>query len=157
MSGTRRNASHAVVRGVHGGAGASTVARALRLPEGADPSRASVVVLTARTTADGAARVVELVGGLPEDQPVVLALTADGPLRPPAAVTGMRRLLTDRLAGVVVLPWQARWRHEHASSGTASRAWTARAVELDELVRSLTHPRLCAAEPSARQLQGAVQ
>ena len=146
-----------MVVAAHGGSGASTLARALRLPETTTPIHAGVLVVAARTTADGAARVVELVGGLPEDQPVVLALTADGPLRPPAAVTGMRRLLTDRLAGVVVLPWQARWRHEHASSGTASRAWTARAVELDELVRSLTHPRLCAAEPSARQLQGAVQ
>lgn len=147
----------AVVVAAHGGCGASTLARALRLPESATPTRGRVLVVAARTTADGAARVIELVGALPEDQPVVLALTADGPLPPPAAVRAMRRLLADRLASVVMLPWQARWRHEHARSATADRMWTARAVELDELVRRLTRERPQVAEPSARarHLQGA--
>ena len=145
----------AVVVAAHGGSGASTVARALRLPEAPAPTGAGVLVVTARTTADGAARVIGLVGVLPGGQPVLLALTADGPLRPPAAINGMRRLLTDRLAGVVVLPWQARWRHERASAQTADRAWTARAMELDQLVGRLTRPRLAAGGPSVRPLQGA--
>ena len=128
-----------MVLAAHGGAGASTLARALHLPEATLPKPgASVVVVAARTTAPAAARVIGVVSALPERLPVVLALTADGPLPPPAAVRAMRRLLADRLAGVVVLPWQARWRHEPPSSATADRAWTAHAVALERLLHDLT-------------------
>ena len=121
----------------HGGAGATTLARALHLPETRDPSSAAVLVVAARTTADSATAVIRTVAELPERTQLVLALTGDGPLRPPAAVTAMRRLLADRLAGVVELPWQPRWRHEHPAAATADRAWTIAAVDLHRLAVDL--------------------
>jgi hypothetical protein len=119
--------------GVHGGAGATTLARALRLAE-ADPCQAGLVVLVARTTSDGAAAAITALARLDPEQAAILALTQDAPLRPPAAVTAMRRLLADRLLAVVVLPWQARWRHEHASAATAHSAWTAQVLALEQLI-----------------------
>ena len=121
----------------HGGAGATTLARALHVPVTSDPDGATVLVVAARTTADAATAVIGTVAGLPADRPVVLALTGDGPLRPPAAVAAMRRLLADRVAGVVELPWQPRWRHEHPQAATADRAWTAAAVRLHRLALDL--------------------
>ncbi len=128
--------------GVHGGAGATTLARALRVAE-ADPRQAGLVVLVARTTSDGAAAAITALARLDPQQAAILALTQqlailaltqDAPLRPPAAVTAMRRLLADRLLAVVVLPWQARWRHEHASAATAHSAWTAQVLALEQLI-----------------------
>jgi hypothetical protein len=119
--------------GVHGGAGATTLARALRVAE-ADPRQAGLVVLVARTTSDGAAAAIAALARLDPQQLAILALTQDAPLRPPAAVTAMRRLLADRLLAVVVLPWQARWRHEHASAATAHSAWTAQVLALEQLI-----------------------
>ena len=128
-----------VVLAAHGGAGATTLARALHLPATTRPvANRALLVVAARTTAPAAARVVELVAALPADQPVVLALTADGPIPQPAAVRAMRRLLADRLSGTVLLPWQARWRHEPPSSASADRAWTAQAVALERLLHTLT-------------------
>lgn len=135
----------------HGGAGATTLARAMHVPEADDPRQRAAVVLVvaARTTADGAAAVIRLVAGLPPDLPVLVALTGDGPMRPPAAVTAMRRLLADRVAGVVDLPWQARWRHEHPAAATADRAWTQAAVRLHRLALDV------AARTSRESLEGA--
>ena len=130
-------ATHAVVIGVHGGAGASTLARALQLPEATNPAGDGVAVLVARTTATAADAVIRTVAALPATTVVVVALTGDGPLRPPDAVTAMRRLLADRLAGVVELPWQPRWRHEHPAAATADRAWTTAAVDLHRLAVDL--------------------
>ena len=134
----------------HGGAGATTLARALHVPVTSDPGSATVLVVAARTTADAATAVIETVAGLPADRPVVLALTGDGPLRPPAAVVAMRRLLADRLAGVVELPWQPRWRHEHPAAATADRAWTTAAVRLHRLALDL------AARTDLEVLEGAL-
>ena len=138
------------VYAAHGGAGATTLARALHVPVTTDPGSAAVLVVAARTTADAATAVLETVAGLPEHRPVVLALTGDGPLRPPAAVAAMRRLLDPRLAGVVERPWQPRWRHEHPRSATADKAWTAAAVRLHRLALDL------AARTDHEALEGAL-
>ena len=130
--------AHAVVLAAHGGSGASTLARALHLPEADGPVGAPVVVVTARTTAEAADRVIHVVAALAPHQRVVLALTEDAPLPLPSAVAAMRRLLADRVTAVVVLPWQPRWRHERPSVATAHRRWTARAVDLAGLVADLS-------------------
>jgi hypothetical protein len=122
----------------HGGSGATTLARALHLPEAGDPCGAGVVVVTARTTAEAADRVIHTVASLPAHQRVVLALTEDAPLPMPIAVCAMRRLLADRIAAVIVLPWQPRWRHERPTVATAHRRWTARAVDLAAVVADLS-------------------
>lgn len=132
------NRGSAVVVAAHGGSGASTLARALHLPETADPTGAVVVVVAARTTAEAADRVIRTVAALPAGQRVVLALTEDAPLPQPTAVAAMRRLLADRVAAVVVLPWQPRWRHERPSVATAHRRWTARAVDLAGVIADLS-------------------
>jgi hypothetical protein len=82
--------------------------------------------------------VIHVVATLAPHQRVVLALTEDAPLPLPSAVAAMRRLLADRVAAVVVLPWQPRWRHERPSVATAHRRWTARAVDLAGLVADLS-------------------
>lgn len=145
MSGTGKPVAPAVVLAAHGGSAATTLARALRLPEVADPAGAAVVVVAARTTAEAADRVIRVVADLAADVRVVLALTEDAPLPAPVAVAAMRRLLADRVTGVVVLPWQPRWRHERPTVATATRGWTARAVDLATLVADLT--RAETAEP----------
>jgi hypothetical protein len=127
-----------VVIAAHGGSGASTLARALHLPEAPDATGAQVVVVAARTTAEAADRVIHAVAALSPDQHVVLALTEDAPLPLPSAVAAMRRLLADRVAAVVVLPWQPRWRHERPTVATAHRRWTARAVDLAGVVADMT-------------------
>lgn len=137
----------AVIVAAHGGSGASTLARALRIPESPDGVGAGVVVVAARTTAQAAERVIRTVAVLPERQHVVLALTEDAPLPLPSAVCAMRRLLADRVAAVVVLPWQPRWRHERPSVATAQRRWTARAVDLAAAVADLTSPTAAVADP----------
>ena len=143
----------AVIVAAHGGSGASTLARALRIPESADGdgdgdgAGAVVVVVAARTTAQAAERVIRTVAAIPEHQHVVLALTEDAPLPLPSAVCAMRRLLADRVAAVVVLPWQPRWRHERPSVATAQRRWTARAVDLAAAVADLTSPTAAVADP----------
>ena len=130
--------SPAVVLAAHGGSGATTVARALHLPECHDSAGARVVVVTARTTAEGAARVIETVAALAADQQVLVVLTQDAPLPMPVAVSAMRRLLADRVTAVAVLPWQPRWRHARPSVATAQRRWTAAAVDLAALVGDLS-------------------
>ena len=130
MERSGNSGAQAVVLAAHGGSGASTLARALHLPEAEIPVDAQVVVVAARTTAEAADRVIHTVAALAPDQRVVLALTEDAPLPLPSAVAAMRRLLADRVAAVVVLPWQPRWRHERPTVATAHRRWTARAVDL---------------------------
>jgi hypothetical protein len=125
------------VLAAHGGSGASTLARALHIPEAQNPVDAQVVVVAARTTAEAADRVIHAVAALAPDQRVVLALTEDAPLPMPSAVAAMRRLLADRLEVVVVLPWQPRWRHERPTVATAHRRWTAGAVGLAQVVADL--------------------
>lgn len=127
-----------MVIAAHGGSGASTLARALHLPEAAHANDAQVVVVAARTTAEAADRVIHTVAALAPYQHVVLALTEDAPLPLPSAVAAMRRLLAGRVAAVVVLPWQPRWRHERPTVATAHRRWTARAVDLAGVVADLT-------------------
>jgi len=114
------------------------LARALHLPEVRGANDAQVVVVAARTTAEAADRVIRTIAALAPDQHVVLALTEDAPLPQPSAVAAMRRLLADRVAAVVVLPWQPRWRHERPTVATAHRRWTARAVDLAGVVADLT-------------------
>lgn len=141
MEGKGNHGIPAVVLAAHGGSGATTLARALRLPEVSDPTGAGLVVVAGRTTAEAAQRIIEVVAALGAEQLVVLALTQDAPLPEPAAVAAMRRLLCDRLAEVAVLPWQASWRHERPSVATADRRWTARAVALSHRVGELAGSR----------------
>ena len=138
MRGSVNKGAAAVVVAAHGGSGATTLSRALHVPESGDPRGAGVVVVTARTTAEAADRVVRTVAALPTHQQVVLALTEDAPLPIPIAVAAMRRLLADRVAAVVVLPWQPRWRHERPTVATAHRRWTAGAVDLAAVIADLS-------------------
>lgn len=133
----------AVVIAAHGGSGATTVARALRLPEAPrveahSPLGGVGVVLTALTHGYGARSVIESVAGLPQQTPIALALTSTGWWTAPET-RAMRRLLSDRLAVIVDLPWCWRW-HDTAtpSAATATRAWRAAALDLAASVDHIT-------------------
>lgn len=141
---TRGGIVTAGILAAHGGAGATTLARALQLPElhPAAAAHASVVVLAAAGHAHGARRVIETVAELGEYPHVVLALTGTG-WGHSAETRAMRRLLADRLEAVVDLPWVWRWHHQPTpTAATATDRWRAAAVDLATLVEglSLHHP-----------------
>lgn len=127
------------VLGAHGGAGATTLARALRLPE-LDPdsaAQADVVVLVGLGHAHGARSIIEASAGLGPDPVIVLGLTSTGWWTAPEA-RAMRRLLVDRLDAVVDLPWVWRWHDTAPRSATASRRWRSAALTLSAHVDQLS-------------------
>ena len=100
----------------HGGSAASTLARALNLPEVVDPDACAqlrMVVVTVRTTTPGFDQLLAVVAALDVATPVVVAATADAPLRAPAAVRGRARMLqrSERQVALVNLPYEPAWRH----------------------------------------------
>ena len=131
------------VVGAHGGSGATTLARALHLPEltRADARDLEVVVLSAATHAHAARRVVETVAELGPDPHLVLALTSTGWWTSPET-RSMRRLLADRLDAVVELPWVWRWHDQPTpSAATATTGWRAAAIDLATAIgQRSTHP-----------------
>ncbi len=104
------------ILGAHGGSAASSLARALILPEVPDPEacvQLRVVVVTVRTTTPGFDQLLAVVASLHMATPVVVAATADAPLRAPAAVRGRARMLhhSERQVALVNLPYEPAWRH----------------------------------------------
>lgn len=130
----------AVVVAAHGGSSATTLARALRLPEQrlGQVAVGQVVVLTAMGHAYGGHRLVQCVATLPESTQVVLALTSTGWWLS-AQTRGARRLVRDRLAGEVLFPWCCRW-HDLStpSAATATPGWRSSALELAAVLDHLT-------------------
>ena len=133
-----------VVVAAHGGSSATTVARALRLPERRldEVSATDLVVLTALGHAYGGRRLVESVAALPESTPIVLALTSTGWWLS-AQARASRRLVGDRLTADVVFPWCYRW-HDLStpSAATATSAWRSAALELATVLDHLTSKEL---------------
>ena len=127
--------------GAHGGAGATTLARALHLPEldlrtAADTD---LVVLAGLGHAHGARAIIETTAALGPDPRIVLALTATGWWTAPAA-RAMRRLLVDRVDTVIDLPWVWRWHDTAPSAATAGRRWHAAALALTEHIDAFGTP-----------------
>lgn len=121
----------AAVLGAHGGSGATTVARFLRMPEvGAAPmdSPETVRLVTARTTADGASSLLRVCGS--STAPLVVVWSADAPLREPPAVRAAARMLADRVALEARLPYVPAWRYGRPKASTATHAWIAAAAAL---------------------------
>ena len=141
-----------VVVPAHGGSSATTVARALRLPErGLDQVTGDqVVVLTALGHAYGGDRLVQCVADMPESTRVVLALTSTGWWQS-AQSRGARRLVRDRLAGEVLFPWCYRWHDQSTpSAATATPGWRASALELTSVLDHLTSKERSDESVSAR-------
>lgn len=138
---TSAGAGLALLVPAHGGCGATTLARALHLPEAGPtptlPGEAELIVVAALSTAYGARRLQERLPQLP-DVPVIVALTADSPLPVPPAVKAVLRLLDERLEMVVLLPWVASWRYATPTGATAGRRWQAAAAHLAARVATLT-------------------
>lgn len=137
-----------VVAGVlaaHGGSGASTVARVLRLPEiTAQTAIPGLVVVTGLTSGYGSRRVIDTVAAVGPAPDIVLCLTSTGWWTAPES-RAMQRLLRDRATAIVVLPWCWRWHDSPPRAATATRAWKAAAGQLrtvvgDLLAESVTTP-----------------
>lgn len=106
----------------HGGSGATTLARALRLPEATSLEGANAVIVTALTTAGGAEALLPRVGRLDVSLPVTVVWTADAPLPPAPRVRAVQRLLADR-AVFVTLPYVPAWRYGRPSASSATPRW----------------------------------
>jgi len=108
------------VRALHGGCGATTVARLLGARESFAPG--AVVVAAARTNLRGAEGVRAMLADPPAGR-VLLVLTADAPLGPPPPVRAAVLEAADLLAGVHLLPYVPLWRGSPATAATATAKW----------------------------------
>lgn len=129
------------VLSAHGGSGATTVANGLRLPELADPEscdRLHLVVVTARTTTSGFDRLLASIAEVPASMRVVVAATADAPLRAPAGVRARAKVLqrSGRDVALVTLPYEPSWRHCPAAMQRPSKAYRR---QLAKLTAVITH------------------
>lgn len=111
-----RRGGGVAVLSAHGGSAATTVADRLQVPELA--SRGSwdhlrLVVVTARTTVTGFDLLLVCVADLPVPVRVVVAATADAPVRAPAGVRARAKTLqrSGREVAMVTLPYEPSWRH----------------------------------------------
>ncbi len=130
-----------VVFPAHGGSGSSTVARNLKLAEVRDPAALAdvrTVIVTARSTTDGFDRLLLAVAGLPDSISVVVAATADAPLRAPAAVRARARMLQrgSRKVSLVNLPYEPSWRHCPAGAQEPSKSYRR---QLSKLAAVINH------------------
>lgn len=130
-----------VVFPAHGGSGSSTVARSLNLAEVRDRSALAdvrTVIITARSTTDGFDRLLLAVAGLPDSICVVVAATADAPLRAPAGVRARARMLQrgSRTVSLVNLPYEPSWRHSPADGQRPSTSYRR---QLSKLAAVINH------------------
>ncbi|WP_386778802.1 hypothetical protein [Longispora fulva] len=106
-----------IVHGCHGGAGASTLARLLELPDlptGWAPPPQARLLLVARGTPYGSRAAVSVLAALraqPSLAALALVVVGDGPW--PEPMTATRRLVTlgPLVPAVVRVPFVGRWRY----------------------------------------------
>lgn len=103
------------VLSAHGGSAATTIADQLQLPElaGSDSGdQMRLLVVTARTTVTGFDRLLACIADLPVPR-VVVAATADAPVRAPAGVRARAQTLqrSGREVAMVTLPYEPSWRY----------------------------------------------
>jgi CMP-2-keto-3-deoxyoctulosonic acid synthetase len=127
------------VLAAHGGSGASTLAAALGLPEvtsAGECQQLRLVVVTVRTTAAGFDRLLAVLSKIDPNVPVVVAASADAPLRAPTAVRGRARMLqrSGRRIALVSLPYQPAWRHAPAASQRPSMSYRRQLAKLSAAV-----------------------
>lgn len=127
------------VLGAHGGAGTTTLARALGLPELdlAGAGCAEVVVLVAAGHGHGGEQLVRTAAALGPDPRIVVALTSTGWWTAPGT-RGACRLLADRVEAVVRLPWVWRWHDTTPTTDTATTRWRRAALDLAGQIESST-------------------
>lgn len=126
--GERGERGGAAVLSAHGGSGATTVAAGLQLPElAADQpcDQLRLVVVTARTTTAGFDLLLATVAGVPASTRVLVAATADAPLRAPAGVRARAQTLqrSGRDVAMIVLPYEPAWRHCPAALQRPSKSY----------------------------------
>ena len=127
------------VLGAHGGAGTTTLARALGLPELdlARAGHATVVVLVAAGHGHGGEQLVRTAAALGPGPRIVVALTSTGWWTAPGT-RGACRLLADRAEAVVRLPWVWRWHDTTPTTDTATARWRRAALDLAGRIESST-------------------
>ncbi|TXH56728.1 MAG: hypothetical protein E6Q93_14060 [Burkholderiaceae bacterium] len=104
------------VLSAHGGSAATTVADRLQVPELVDSESSDqlrLLVVTARTTVTGFDRLLACIADLPVPVRVVVAATADAPVRAPAGVRARAKTLqrSGREVAMVTLPYEPSWRY----------------------------------------------
>lgn len=121
----------ALVIGVHGGAGSSTLAHLLEgavvMPTAnwtALRDAPTPVVLVARGIPDAAAKATDAVRAAVAAgvRVAVLVVVADGPWPEPTASRARYRLLEQEVGAVIRLPYVGRWRYEAPELATATRS-----------------------------------
>ena len=127
------------VLSAHGGSAATTVAGWLDLTEvdetaAGDPFR--LVVVTARTTTSGFDQLLASVAAVPEATSVLVAASADAPLRAPGGVRARARALqrSDRDVALVTLPYEPSWRHCPAAMRRPSKAYRRQLAKLQAVI-----------------------
>ena len=96
------------------------------------------MVVTARTTTGGFDRLLSTIAQLPVSTRVVVAATADAPLRAPAGVRARAKALqrSGREVALVTLPYEPSWRHCPAAMQRPSKPYRR---QLAKLTAVITH------------------
>jgi len=125
-----------LVAGVSGGVGTTTVATALGATDRGIFTGRQVDVLVCRSNAESLIRIARAARLLHLDnRTVVLAVTSADQARPTRALTARVRLLEPNAAGIVLLPYVARWRDLAAPLDTVRGLLTHRPADLPRAVR----------------------
>ncbi len=95
-----------------------------------------LVVVTARTTISAFDHLLAAVAGMPDSTAVVVAASADAPLRAPAGVRARAKMLqrSGRQVALVTLPYVPAWRHAPASLQRPSNAYRRQLAKLAAVI-----------------------
>lgn len=130
------NSTRLQVAGVSGGVGTTTVATALGAADRGIFVGRRIDVLVCRSNAESLIRVARAAQVLHHDNyNVVLAISSTDPARPSRALMARVRLLEPNAAGVVLLPYVARWRDLTAPLDAVRGLLSRRPTELPRALR----------------------